>query len=230
MPAQRQFALRLSAAIVLAVALLPVAAAQTTREQIELEEMQRLDECLALAETDPDAAYEAGLKWLGEGARPAARFCTAMALVGKGNYAEGAWRLESLANAPDGGSDDRRVVYLAQAGNAWMAAQMPEEALAVITQALDLRPRNPGLLTDRAAALIMLDRAQEAIGDLNIAIEQVPDLADARFLRAKAYLATGRESVALTEIEAARELDPTNVDMVVLRGEIREAIRLKSED
>lgn len=204
----------------------PVVGAQSTSELILQEEEARLAACLELIETDPEAAYEDGLQWLGQGSRPAARFCTAMALIARGHYAEGAWRLESLANAPDAGGLDKRAVYLAQAGNAWLAAEMPEEAVVTLTNALKLVPQNPGVLTDRAAAYIALNQPNEAVGDLNKALEQVPDLPDALFLRARAFLDQNRLRVALSDIERARALDSDNIDILVLRGDIREAIRL----
>lgn len=204
----------------------PAGFAQSTSELIALEEEERLATCLELTETNPEAAYEEGLRWLGQGSRPAARFCTAMALIARGHYAEGAFRLETLANAPDAGSADRRAVYLAQAGNAWLAAEMPREAIVTLTNALKLVPKNPGLLTDRAAAFIALDQPNEAVGDLNNALDQVPDLPDALFLRARAFLAQDRLRAAFSDVERARTLDPENVDILVLRGDIREAIRL----
>jgi tetratricopeptide (TPR) repeat protein len=209
--------------------LAPVAVAQTTSDIIEREEAERLSACLDLIETDPEGAYEEGLRWLGQGSRPAARFCTAMALIGRGNYAEGAHRLESLANAPDAGGLEKRVVYLAQAGNAWLAAGMPEEAVVTLSNALKLAPKNPGLLVDRASAYILTDRAGPAVGDLNNALDQLPDYPEALFLRARAFLEQNRLSAAFRDIERARELDPDNIDMLVLRGEIREAQRLAGE-
>lgn len=207
----------------------PVQEPSATAQQIEHDEQARLDACLALTDTDPDAAYEAGLAWLGQsGGRPKARFCTAMALVAKGVYDEGAYRLEMLANAPDAGSMEQRLVYLAQAGNAWIAAELPDEAIIALGNALKLAPKNPGLLVDRAAAFLMKGEAQRAIGDLNVALEQAPDLADALFLRARAFLANDQPELALSDIEAARAIEPANVDMVVLRGDIREAIRVRN--
>lgn len=207
----------------------PIAASQSTSDIIEQEEAERLSACLDLIETDPEAAYEEGLRWMGQGSRPAARFCTAMALIGRENYAEGAYRLESLANAPDAGTMEQRLVYLAQAGNAWLAAEMPGEAVVALSNAMKLAPKNPGLLTDRASAYLMMNKPDLAVGDLNNALDQVPDLSDALFLRARAFLTQNRLSAAYTDVERARELDPENIDILVLRGEIREAQRLAGQ-
>lgn len=202
---------------------------QTTADLIAQEEEARLQQCLDLIERDSEAAYEFGLRWQGEGSRPPARFCVAMALIAREHFEEGAIRLETLANAPDGGSMERRLVYLSQAGNAWIMAQRPAEAEVALSNALKLAPSNPGLLTDRASAYIMGGKYREAIGDLNVALEQIPDYPDALFLRAKAFLATDRLRAAFADVELAREVDPENIELLVLRGDIREAIRIKED-
>jgi tetratricopeptide (TPR) repeat protein len=194
------------------------------------EEQERIAACLELTQSDAEAAYEYGLRWEGQyGGRPLARYCTAMGLIALEAFEEGALRLEQLANAPDAGDMSRRAIYLAQAGNGWLLAERPDEALVALGNALKIAPRDPGILADRAAAHLMRGEAQTAIGDLNAALEVAPQDAEALFLRARAFLATDRLQLALQDIEQARTQDPTNVDMVVLRGEIREAIRLAAE-
>ena len=82
--------------------------------------------CIEKIDKDAEAAYQDGLSWLSRGNRPAARHCTALALIALGHEAEGAARLEELANAPDGGTLEERGVYLVQSGNAWLMAGMPD--------------------------------------------------------------------------------------------------------
>src|SRR5690348_336847 len=87
-------------------------------------EVQRHKACIAKIDTDAKGAYEDALQWMTtSGDRPAARHCAALALIELGQAAEGAIRLEDLANAGDAGSVDERGVYLAQAGNAWLIAR-----------------------------------------------------------------------------------------------------------
>src|SRR5690606_40228459 len=59
-----------------------------------------------------------------------------------GQEAEGAARLEELANAPDAGGIEERGIYLAQSGNAWLLADMPDAAVVTLTNALKLRPED----------------------------------------------------------------------------------------
>lgn len=219
-------------AVMTILMLTPLAAlAQPSAAQAyEQDEQARIAACLELTQTDPEAAHEYGLRWEGQyGGRPLARYCTAMALIALEVFEEGALRLEQLASAPDAGDMSRRVTYLAQAGNGWLLAERPDEAVVALSNALKIASHEPGILADRASAYLMRGEAQQAIGDLNAALEVAPQDAEALFLRARAFLATDRLELALRDIEAARALDPANVDMVVLRGEIREAVRLAAE-
>lgn len=217
---------RLGAILFAALLATPAALSQTTSELIAQEEAAKLETCLTLADEDAEAAYELGLAWLGQGSRPAARYCTARALIAKGQIMEGAYRLETLASAPDVWEDERRVSFLVQAGNAYLLAEEPGAAVIAFDNALLLSPKEPSVLRDRAGALILLERYNDAVGDLNQVIEKAPDDGAALFLRAKAFLMTERLDLAFADIERARETDPQNVDMLVLRGDIREAIRL----
>lgn len=217
---------RILAAGLASASLVAVSFAQTTSELIAQDEDDRLAACLELIETDPEAAYEEGLRWLGQGSRPKARYCTALALAARGQYDEAAWRLESLAAAPDSGSERQRLDYLVRAGNAWLAAGNPDEAIGVLSRALEVLPREPGLLVDRASAYLLKGDAERAVGDLNVVLDAEPANQTARILRARAFLETGRAGPALADIEVAREADPENLDILVLRGEIREAQRI----
>ncbi|MEL6955540.1 MAG: hypothetical protein AAFO88_02745, partial [Pseudomonadota bacterium] len=56
--------------------------------------------------------------------------------------------------------------------------------------------------------------------------DDAPLDADGLALRARAYLALERFGLAMNDVEAARSMAPDNIDILVLRGEIREAQRL----
>ncbi|MEO0466963.1 MAG: hypothetical protein AAF216_10495 [Pseudomonadota bacterium] len=190
------------------------------------EEQDRLSRCIETIETDPEAAYEDALAWLGNGGRPAARHCAALALIELGYPDEGAARLEDLANAPDGGDIETRAVYLAKAGNAWLVAGYPEAAITTLDNALKLRPGDRDLLIDRAAARLAIEQWDAAVGDLNEILVIAPGDPGALELRARALLELGRYTSALSDVSVARVTAPENIDLLVLRGEIREAQRL----
>ena len=213
----------------LAAAAMSLALLQSTGDLIAAEEQARLDACLTRIESDPEEAYEDGLAWLYQGNRPGARQCTAMALIALGHQAEGAERLKNLANSTDGGTLEQRAAYLSQAGNAWIEADDPDAALQAFDAALKIAPDAPELLLDRASAHILLENYAEAIDDLDAVLLRVPGLGDAHQMRGAAWLAKGDPDKAMLDVTAAMEADPENVDTLVLRGRVREALRLQEE-
>lgn len=184
----------------------------------------RLNACIAKIDTDAEEAYEDALAWLNFGAPYQARYCAALALIGLEQYAEGAIRLEELANADDGGSLDARRVYLTQAGNAWLLAAAPDAALVAFGNALKLAPRDAELRKDIGRAHLLNKDWEQAGKAFDEAIELSTGDAEALTLRGRALLEMGRLSDAWADVQAALGLDPASVDAVVLRGDIREAM------
>lgn len=191
-------------------------------------EAKRLDACIAKLDTDPDAAYEDGLAWVNEGGRPFARQCTALALIELGQPAEGAVRLEDLANAKDGGSVDQRIIYLTQSGNAWLLAGAPEAALVTLENAIKLSPRNPVLKADRAAAYMALEDWVSAGLDLDTALRSLPGDTSILLMRAETRLKLNDLAGAQRDVDAAMEIDGTDIATLLLRGRVSEAVRLAS--
>jgi tetratricopeptide (TPR) repeat protein len=190
-------------------------------------EAARLRACIEKIDKDAEGAYQDALTWMGKGNRPASRHCAALALIEMGQPAQGAARLEELANAPDGGSLEARAIYLAQSGNAWLLARNPEAAIVTLTNALKLRPNDGALHKDRARAHVMLKQWEDAGEDLNTALRLSPGDAEALRLRALVLLRSDRLQEAWEDIELALKLSPKDLDTVVLRGDIREAMRKK---
>jgi tetratricopeptide (TPR) repeat protein len=190
-------------------------------------EAQRLKACITKIDTDAAAAYQDALTWMGKGNRPAARHCAALALIEMGQPAEGAARLEELANAADAGTMEARTIYLAQSGNAWLIAKNPEAAIVTLTNAIKLSPGDAALHKDRARASLMLKQWDDAGEDLNTAVKLSPGDGEAFRLRALALLKLERYQDAWSDVELALKFSPKDLDAVVLRGDIREAMRKK---
>ncbi|MDZ4761631.1 MAG: hypothetical protein SGJ21_11205 [Alphaproteobacteria bacterium] len=209
----------------LLVALTPAAPA-LAQAQAQSEDA-RLAACIDRIDRDPANAYEDGLAWLGQGNRPAARHCTALALIALGHEDEGAARLEQLANDKDAGSLEARAVYLAQAGNAWLLADAPDAAVLTLTNAMKLRPRDADLRKDRARAYVVLEKWTEAGKDLDASLELSPGDPEALRLRAQALMRMDRLDDAWRDIVQAMRLAPKDVDVLVMRGAIREAMRAR---
>jgi Tfp pilus assembly protein PilF len=72
----------------------------------------------------------------------------------------------------------------------------------------------------------MLGNWTEAKEDLDRALTLAPSMAIARQLRAEAHLNLDQLNLAMADIDAAMAVDPENIDTLVLRGRVREAIRL----
>lgn len=220
--------IQLSAYIALLIAVLPVS--QSAAGDAVRAEQARLNACIETSQEDPETALEDSLRWLGEGARPAARYCNAMALLGLENYREAAVRLEELANAPDAGGLTDRAVYLAQAGNAWLIGGYPDASIVALSDALKIAPEDADILTDRAAAYLGTGQVDKAMADLDQALTLRPNFVDALQMRASAHLEKDDLQAAEADINKALLLDGDNIDTLVLRGDIREAKRLAEED
>ena len=203
---------------------------QSAGAELARAEEARLEACVAKTGTDPGNAYEDGLSWSYEGNRPGARQCTALALIALGNYETGAGRLESLAASTDGGTMEQRAIYLSQAGQAWIMAGAPEVAVMSFSNALTMAPGMADLLLDRASAYILIEEWDKALSDLDLALANSPGFGPAYQLRAQVYLNRKSYDLAMRDVEAAMAADPKNIDTLLVRGRVREAIRVAEED
>ncbi len=192
------------------------------------DEQARLNSCIEYVETDPDTAYEDSLAWLSNGNRPLARYCNALALIALDQFEQGAARLEALANAPEAITLDDRTLFMTQAGNAWLSAGLPEAAETAFDAALNMTQTDPDLFKDRAAARLAQENWLSGIDDLNAALALRAGDAEALALRARAQLATGELQQAERDLTEALRAQPDNIEFLVLRGDIREAQRLKA--
>lgn len=185
----------------------------------------RYEACLAEIETDPMTAYETGLAWRAQAGGWPADHCIALAIIAAGDYAEGASRLEANAEGAVAAGDYARAVMLGQAGDAWLAAGEPVQALGAFTRGRDFAPDDPGLARGRAEAALeaeLFEVAETAAGE---AIALDPESPEAYRLRGRARLELGRLDAAEADMRAARERAPDSVDVLLLRGDILQARR-----
>ena len=181
--------------------------------------------CMAKARLAPDAAFDDAVAWTGLGGGAPARHCLAVALIGLGQHAEGARRLEALAQ--DTYEAPMRAELLAQAAQGWLLAGDAARADDVLTAALRVAPENAELLIDRAGARAALKRYGEAAADLTEALARDPRRADALALRAGARRFLDDIEGALADAEAALALDPSLPEALLERGILR---RIKGDD
>lgn len=180
-------------------------------------DQQRYAECMALARSKPSEGWENALAWQSLGGGEAARHCGAVALIGQGEYEEGAMRLEALAQ------DSRRTAavragMLVQAAQAWSLARQPQQALHDQTLALTLAPKDVDLLVDRATTASEIGDSRAAISDLDQAARLAPKRADIHALRASAWRLHGDLAAAERDIVTALKLDPNQADALLESG------------
>ncbi|PHS25318.1 MAG: hypothetical protein COA84_07905 [Robiginitomaculum sp.] len=197
------------------------------RAQASTSDAQRYKTCLSKAYSTPSAAYEEAIIWREEGGAGPARHCLAMALLGLRAYEDAAAQLEALAYAPDIGDEDLRIEVLEQSGEAWLQASKPEDALRVLSRALENDKTNAAVYTNRARAFMALENINAAKADLNTALRLSPDNTLALRLRAAVLLTQNDLGGARRDIEAALRKEPANVDALLVRGQVREAQRLR---
>jgi len=119
---------------------------------------------------------------------------------------------------------------MTQAGNAWLSANYPEAALTAFSTALRLQSSDPFIYIDRAAAYFTIGDWALGLNDLDAALSLAPGLTDARLLRARAYLKTDALEAAQTDLDRLLITEPDNIDVLLLRGELNEAFRMRNAE
>lgn len=182
--------------------------------------------CLESIADDAQQAFETALQWRDEGGGRRAKHCVAMALFALGHEDEAAFRLDALAAGADGGPIETRVKHYAEAANFWLTANEAEKAYASATAGLKLKYDHLDLRIARARAYALSGRYDYAEIDLTSVLTLDPAHAGALRYRADARFKLEKMEEARADIEAALDLDPTSVETALLRGQIREAIRV----
>lgn len=178
--------------------------------------------CLNQAQSDPEAAYAVGLSWFEAGGGLPARHCVAVALVGLGDHAEAAARLERLAQEVPGDDAVIRGGLLAQAAQAWGLNGRLDRAEDLQSQVLAVFPNDPQLRVDRALTRLSAGRNWDAIDDLNIALEIEPDDAEVLLYRAAAYRYLDVLDLARDDVARALQLSPDNPEAWLESGILKE--------
>ena len=212
---------RLIAALAFAALFLPPPAGAA-----EIDHERQYRACMVLVQRDPEAAFESALTWRDLGGGDAARHCLAAALMALEHYAEAARRLQELAQEIMA-EPAMKADLLGHAGQAWLLDGRPDQAYAVLTAALELKPDDVDLLVDRAAALAEGGAYADAVGDLDRALALDGNRVDALVFRASARRLSDDLAAAEADVERALVLNARHVEGLLERGIIR---RLKGDD
>ena len=182
--------------------------------------------CMSLARSDPEQGFERASAWLGLGGGDAARHCAGVSLIGLKQYPEAAKRLESLANMARSPAPFKARI-LGQAGQAWLLADKPKRAGAVLSAAIKLDETNPNFRIDRAQSAAAQRAFENATRDLDAALSLDPSLTDAWVFRASAHRQSGDDIAAMKDIENALTLEKSHPEGLLERGILR---RLQKND
>ena len=186
----------------------------------------RHKQCLERIADDQALALEEAMIWRDQGGGRRAHHCEAMALFALGHEDEAAYRLDTLAESADGGSDAMRMNFRSEAANFWLAAGDAGRAYESATAGLDYDETHAALRNTRARAYSLSGRNDYADTDLTTVLRYHPKHAEALRYRADVRLKMNRLIAAKEDIEASLRLDDMSVDTALVRGRINEAIRL----
>lgn len=189
---------------------------------------QRHETCLSMISQDAELAYEEALAWRHQGGGWPSEHCVSLSLIALGHAEPGALRLRAAAEGAITASDMSRAIMFGQAGDGFLSAGAHAEALAAFQRGLDFAGADAGLhrgVAEAALALADAPLAARAASEAIAASQAETARAEALRLRAEAYLAQGQTGPALEDVETARQFAPDNIDILLLRGRINEAIR-----
>jgi len=215
-------------ALVLTLLILSIGAqpalAQTRAVEIET---ARYQACLDRLESDAANAFEDAMSWRMEGGGWPARHCEARALIALDDVAEAALMLQALAETGRFGPQDvaMRSSFWREAGDAWLQIEQGENALRAYQAGLALAPTDMDLMLGQAGALSALQNWSDLRDMANQLIDQAPYLAIGWRWRALAHLEMGALDHARSDILSAMERAPDDIDVLVLRGRILDALR-----
>lgn len=182
--------------------------------------------CVDSTSTDPDVALEDAMIWKSQGGGFRARHCAALALFATGETRKAAAQMEQMGSEVGIGTAEARAEYYAQAAEFWLVGYDPDAAYRAATSGLDLVETDTGLRILRARAYAQLKRWADAETDLTNVLMLEPGNVSALVYRADARRRQGRLHEALADAELALETDFEFVDAAVMRGDIREEMRL----
>lgn len=179
---------------------------------------RRYTECMQLARREPLKAMPVAEKWKAEGGGLGARHCAAIALFEAGRFVPAATQLEAIERDMGTERPGLRAELLGQAGQAWMEANQAENAAAVQSRALDLKPTDADLWIDRGLSLAAMRAWPRAIADFDRALRIEPNRIEILVLRAAAWRNAGDPAMALADAERALKRAPDHSEALLEHG------------
>lgn len=189
----------------------------------------RLTWCKSQADEDAELGYEIAMMWTSQGGGRRAIDCAAYALAAGDNPGLGAQIMERMAGDISIGPPRMRAGYMTTSVDYWLRAARVEDAMRAADAALELSPDIPSTRIAKARALRANSDREGAEKQLSLGIGNNPDSSALYTERARVRLELNQYQTALMDAETALRLDDENIDAALVRGDIREAIRLDQE-
>jgi tetratricopeptide (TPR) repeat protein len=180
--------------------------------------MRRYTECMQLARREPLRALPVAEKWKADGGGLGARHCVAIAMFESGKFVPAATQLEAIERDMGTERPGLRAELLGQAGQAWMEANQAENAAAVQTRALELKPTDVDLWIDRGLSFAAMRAWPRAISDFDRALRIEPARVEIMVLRAAAWRNAGDPAKALADAERALKRAPDHSEALLEHG------------
>lgn len=181
-------------------------------------------ECLTLARTDAASAVMDASLWSQQGGGYLAKACHGFALASDFRFAEAVPMLSEAAQGAEAKADSRAARFWAQAGNAAIADNKPDVALAVLDKALaSTAPNNSeraDIEVDRARTLVALNRTDDAAKALASARTLGPENGTAWLLSATLARRIEKLPDALAYIQTAAALLARDPSVALEAGNI----------
>ncbi|HLT77924.1 MAG TPA: hypothetical protein VKZ87_11095 [Ferrovibrio sp.] len=206
--------------LIASIALVASAVAAQPSASPTLEDVAYQD-CLSLARRQPEDGFAHAQTWSETGGGLPAAHCAALALIELKHYADAAARLEALLPLAQKQVPHLSVQLLDQAANAWLLADQPQRAKALLDIALQASPDQADLLIDRALASAALQDHSAAAADLSRALTLDPTRAEAYALRASARRHLKDFGGAMEDAETALAIEPRLPEGLLERGILR---------
>ena len=182
----------------------------------------RYADCIEFLNADLELGRIVAQQWVSEGGGVEARHCLAVADMKAGFPKLSALRLEEIAQRKDAGDDYMRARVLSQAAEAWLAAGELTQAEAALDQARALVPDSGELQLTAAKIYGAQEQWQNVIDAVDAAEEAGFVSAETFVLRGRGRHVFGAYESAANDVVAALSIDPTNIDALVLRGDLQQ--------
>lgn len=214
--------MNVSVLFLLAIAHTSVSSDASSNNTASSVENERYLDCVSRIEEDADVGRLWAQKWAFEGGSSDAHHCLALADIAAGFYKLGAARLEEIAERKDAGDDFVRARLLSQAAQTWLKADDVPNAVRTIGDAFALVPDAGELYLAAAPIYVANESWSQVIAAIDKAKNAGFESSDGYVQRARANIAFGDFETAANDVVSALNINPTNIDALVLRGEIQQ--------